>query len=52
MLFIFIDKITNRVGYTLSLIFKDILGVDYKITTNREAFESYEVLNCHILKIE
>ncbi|MFA7080984.1 MAG: polysaccharide deacetylase family protein [Bacteroidales bacterium] len=42
MLFIFIDKITNRVGYTLSLIFKDILGVDYKITTNREAFANYE----------
>jgi len=42
MLLIFIDKITNRVGYTLNLIFKDILGVDYKITTNRDFFVNYE----------
>ena len=42
MLLIFIEKITNRVGYTLNLIFKDILGVQYNITTNKEAFANYK----------
>lgn len=42
MLLIFIDKITNRVGYTLNLIFKDILGIEYKITTNRNNFANYQ----------
>lgn len=42
MLLVFIDKITNRVGYSLGLIFNDILGVNYKITTSRDVFEKYE----------
>lgn len=42
MLLVFVDKITNRLGYTLNLIFKDILGVDYRITTHKEDFLKYE----------
>jgi hypothetical protein len=42
MLLIYVDKITNRLGYTLNLIFKDILGLEYKITTRRDDFAKYE----------
>ncbi|MDR0972143.1 MAG: polysaccharide deacetylase family protein [Bacteroidales bacterium] len=38
MLLVYIDKMTNRVGYTLNLIFKDVLGLNYSITTNKENF--------------
>ncbi|HBN06571.1 MAG TPA: hypothetical protein DD434_12400 [Bacteroidales bacterium] len=41
MILVYVDKITNRLGYTLNLIFKDILGVEYTITTNRENFAKH-----------
>lgn len=42
MILIYVDKITNRLGYTLNLIFKDILGVEHTITTNKENFKDYQ----------
>ncbi len=42
MFLIYVDRITNRLGYTLNLVFKDILGVNYTITTNREKFASHK----------
>ena len=41
MILVYVDKITNRLGYTLNLILKDILGVEYTITTNRENFVNH-----------
>lgn len=38
MLLIYIDKQTNRLGYTINLIFKELLQVDYMVTTSREQF--------------
>lgn len=41
MILVYVDKITNRIGYTLNLIFKDILGVEYNITNNRDNFANH-----------
>lgn len=41
MLTIFTDKITNRLNYTLSLLFKS-RGIDYKITENWDDFLKIE----------
>ena len=38
MLIIYIDKQTNRLGYTINLIFKEILKVDYIVTTSKDQF--------------
>jgi hypothetical protein len=38
MLLVYTDKITNRLGYTLNLIFKDVLGLEHKITTDKDYF--------------
>lgn len=41
MLLIYLDKITNRAGYTLNLVFRDLIGVDFTITTSRDEFLQY-----------
>lgn len=38
MLLIYVPKITNRLGYTLKVVMKHLLQVEYAITTNEEAF--------------
>ncbi|MBP3254570.1 MAG: polysaccharide deacetylase family protein [Bacteroidales bacterium] len=38
MLVIYIDRQTNRLGYTINLLFKEILQVEYMVTTSREQF--------------
>lgn len=38
MLVIYIDKQTNRLGYTINLLFKDVLGVEFMVTTSKETF--------------
>lgn len=39
---IFLPKITNRLYYIFELLFKDELGIDFKFTTDKEKFLSYE----------
>ncbi|MDO5759867.1 MAG: hypothetical protein Q4Q06_02440, partial [Bacteroidota bacterium] len=38
MLVIYTDKHTNRLGYTLNFIFKDVLKIDYMVTLSKETF--------------
>ncbi len=38
---ILVKKKTNRLYYIFELIFKDLLGIDFKITTENEVFTSY-----------
>ncbi len=38
MLVIYIDKQTNRLGYTINFIFKDLLKTDFMVTTSKETF--------------
>ncbi|MBP1629833.1 MAG: uncharacterized protein H6Q15_726 [Bacteroidetes bacterium] len=42
MLLIYVDRITNRLGYTLNFIFRDILGIEYHITNKKEDFIAFE----------
>ncbi len=42
MLFIYTHKITHRNKYIFNLIFKDILGLDFTITSDIEQFKSFE----------
>ncbi len=42
MLLIYAGKMTNRLGYTLNLIFDEMMGIEYSITTDREYFMAYE----------
>lgn len=42
MLLIYVSKLTNRIGYTLNLIFKSILHVPFEITMNKKYFCSYD----------
>lgn len=42
MLLIYTHKSTNRLRYILNLIFNDLLGVEYLITTKRDEFENWE----------
>lgn len=39
---IFLPKITNRLYYIFELLFKEELGIDFKFTTDKEKFLSYE----------
>lgn len=41
MLLIYAGKVTNRLGYTLNLIFGEMMGIEYSITTDREYFMAY-----------
>lgn len=38
MLLIYTDKLTNRLGYTLNLVFRELMGTGYSITTDKEYF--------------
>ncbi|MCD4680494.1 MAG: polysaccharide deacetylase family protein [Bacteroidales bacterium] len=38
MLLVYTTRINNRINYTFNLIFKDLLGVDIKLTDNSEEF--------------
>ena len=42
MLLIHVPRLTNRVGYTLNVIFHYILKVEYEITTDKDIFERHE----------
>lgn len=42
MLLIHVPKLTNRLGYTLNLVFKNVLKVEYKITIKEEEYLSYK----------
>lgn len=42
MLLVYVDRLTNRLGYTLNLVFKDILGIDFNITNKKEYFVSHQ----------
>ena len=41
MLLIHVPKLTNRLGYTLDVIFKRLLRAEYSITTDEEYFMKY-----------
>jgi hypothetical protein len=41
MLLVYTHKITHRNKYTFNLMFKDILGIDFKLTTDVEEFKHY-----------
>lgn len=41
MLLIYSHRITSRVQYTFNLIFTSILGIEYKITSDADAFTEY-----------
>lgn len=41
MLLIYVDKLTNRVGYTMNIVFRVILHCEFAITTDRSAFEQH-----------
>jgi len=41
MLLVYTPKITNRCKYTFHLVFKDILGVDFELTSDTEHFKNY-----------
>lgn len=42
MLIIFCDQKTSRIEYTFGLIFRELLGVNYLVTTDKEAYENHE----------
>lgn len=44
---IFLPKITNRLYYIFELLFKEELGIDFKFTTDKEKFLSYEGPKVH-----
>ena len=41
MLLIYVSKLTNRLGYTLNLVFKTMLNIPFEITLDEEYFCSY-----------
>jgi hypothetical protein len=42
MLLVYTEKITNRIRYTFRLFLKDLLNIDFRITANKDEFNSYE----------
>lgn len=42
MLLIWISTETNRTRYIFQLVFKDLLGIDYRVTTNADEFKRSE----------
>jgi len=42
MLLIHVPRLTNRLGYTLNVIFKHVLRIDFSITTNEADFMAFE----------
>ena len=43
MILVFTHQITNRVIYTLDLLLKQLLGLEYELTTNKEEFTTSEL---------
>ncbi len=41
MLLIYTNKQTNRLGYTFKLVFENLLGMDYAVTTDKQYFIDY-----------
>lgn len=41
MLLVHVPKLTNRLGYTLNVLFKHILRIDFSITTSEDDFLGY-----------
>ena len=41
MLLIHVPKLTNRLGYTLNVLFRDVLHAEFRITTDEEYFLNY-----------
>ena len=39
---IYVSKLTNRIGYTLNVVFRNILHIDFKITSDASYFEQYK----------
>ena len=42
MLLIYSPDITNRLDYTINLIFEGVIKTEYKLTTDRKIFEDYK----------
>ena len=42
MLLVHVPKLTNRLGYTLNVVFKHILHIDFSITTSEEDFMHFD----------
>ncbi len=42
MLLIYTDKITNRIKYIFNLLIKELLNVNFKLTSSKEEFSTYE----------
>ena len=42
VMLVFVPKITNRLHYTFDFVFNTVLGVDFQLTTNKDAFRDYE----------
>ena len=41
MLLVYVPRLTNRLGYTLNVLFKHLLHADFNITTDEEYFLRY-----------
>ena len=41
MLLIYVPKLTNRLGYTLNVVMRDLLQTDFAITTNPDTFNAH-----------
>lgn len=39
---IYVSKLTNRIGYTLNVVFRNILHIDFKITSDASYFEQFK----------
>lgn len=42
MLLVYTPKVTNRLGYTLGVVLRTILKVDFSITTDRNVFDAHD----------
>ena len=42
MMLIYVPKLTNRIGYTLNLIFQSILHIPFEITLDQDYYTSFE----------
>ena len=42
MLLIYVPKLTNRAGYTINVVMRDILRTDFAITTDPEVFNQHQ----------
>lgn len=42
MLLIYVPKLTNRLGYTINVVMRDLLHIDFAITTAADVFEAFD----------